>query len=272
MIVADESFFGPTLSDPEGFLAAFTSWYEQHPTVVDVVVDLASVRFVVEFAILFIMLKHTSSRGGRVHLARPQPAVRQLFELTRLAQVFGIEDSLEEAVAAAKRGQPVQLGTPPTAVDASGKPAGAAPAAVEPRPGAAPSPVNTDGPARTPGVLCEFHVRCELTERAGIITVVPGGSTHVRPTTPFVETVTPWLAAHPEVLHLVFDWHAVSAIDDAWSSIPVWLLRQVKPRGGEVTLVGTQPLVAQAMRRCHLDTPFRHAGSVDEALHSPSGS
>jgi anti-anti-sigma regulatory factor len=47
------------------------------------------------------MVAHKEARkvGGGVRVARPQPLVRQILEITKLTKLFGRYDSVEDALA-----------------------------------------------------------------------------------------------------------------------------------------------------------------------------
>ncbi len=68
--------------------------------VIKFVVDFDAVGFMDSSGLSAVItfLKHVRTYEGDVFLANLQPAVRRVFELTRLDQVFEICDSVEEAV------------------------------------------------------------------------------------------------------------------------------------------------------------------------------
>lgn len=67
-----------------------------------VVVDLADVPFVDSSGLgaLIAGLRTATRFGGDVRLARPQPEVRDVLELTRLTRLFELFDSVDAALAA----------------------------------------------------------------------------------------------------------------------------------------------------------------------------
>ena len=101
--VAGADFLSAGPSDAE-FCEAFSLWYDQHPELRYIVLDLDAPKFARDFAFLLVMCKRVSARGGRLLLARPQPGVRVSVELSRLNCVFDVWGSVEEAIAAAKAG------------------------------------------------------------------------------------------------------------------------------------------------------------------------
>ena len=65
-----------------------------------VVLDMSDLRFLDSsgLAALIAFLKDVDARGGQAALARLQPTVHRIFELTRLDQVFHLYSRLEEAL------------------------------------------------------------------------------------------------------------------------------------------------------------------------------
>ena len=70
---------------------------------VTLVLDLSEVRYLTSACLGAFMLAHKRTRklGGGVRVARPQPLVRQILEITKLTKLFGLYDSVEDAVSAA---------------------------------------------------------------------------------------------------------------------------------------------------------------------------
>jgi anti-anti-sigma factor len=70
--------------------------------VVRMVLDFAEVEFVTSACLGVLMAAHKLCRGagGWLHVARPQPLVRQILEITKLVRLFGIYDSVDEAATA----------------------------------------------------------------------------------------------------------------------------------------------------------------------------
>ena len=67
-----------------------------------IVVDFGETSFVTSACLGALMLAHKRARkiGGGVRVARPQPLVRQILEITKLTKLFGLHDSVEEAIGA----------------------------------------------------------------------------------------------------------------------------------------------------------------------------
>jgi anti-anti-sigma factor len=87
----------------ESFGNQFGTWFQSHPDVKHVVVDLVGVRFMDSSGLkaLIDIFKLVAERGGDMNLARPQPNVKMVLEITctnRSLRVFG---SVEEALHAA---------------------------------------------------------------------------------------------------------------------------------------------------------------------------
>jgi anti-anti-sigma factor len=87
----------------ESFGSQFGAWFESQPGVKHVVVDLGGVSFMDSSGLraLIGVFKLVAGRGGSLNLARPQPNVKMVLEITcanRWCHLFG---SLEEALHAA---------------------------------------------------------------------------------------------------------------------------------------------------------------------------
>jgi len=80
----------------------FKDWYLANASLKDVVVDMAQVSMVdsAGLGVLIALLKQVGERGGDLRLANIQKRVRMVFEITRTHRIFGIFDSVEEAVRA----------------------------------------------------------------------------------------------------------------------------------------------------------------------------
>lgn len=67
-----------------------------------IVLDMGEVPYVTSTCLGALMLAHKRARkaGGGLRVARPQPLVRQILEVTKLFKLFGVYDSVEEALAA----------------------------------------------------------------------------------------------------------------------------------------------------------------------------
>jgi len=70
-----------------------------------IVVDLAGVDFLdsTGLGVLLGGLKRTSAQGGALALARPEPQVRKVFEITRVNEILPLHDELDAAVAAVQQ-------------------------------------------------------------------------------------------------------------------------------------------------------------------------
>lgn len=66
-----------------------------------IVLDLGEMDFICSQALGVMISMHVSSRqhNGRLGLVNPQPAVRQLLEITRLTKLFEIYPTVEQALA-----------------------------------------------------------------------------------------------------------------------------------------------------------------------------
>ena len=69
---------------------------------VKIVIDLADVPYATSTCLGAMMVAHKRVRekGGYVRVARPQPLVRQILEITKLTKLFGCYASVEDALAA----------------------------------------------------------------------------------------------------------------------------------------------------------------------------
>ena len=67
-----------------------------------VVLDLGEMDFISSMGLGAIIVGHLRARrhNGEIRIARPQPAVVQLLETTRLTRLFGLYATVEEALAA----------------------------------------------------------------------------------------------------------------------------------------------------------------------------
>ena len=67
-----------------------------------VVLDLGEMDFIASMGLGAMIAGHLKARryNGEIRIARPQPAVMQLLETTRLTKLFPVFDSVEEAVQA----------------------------------------------------------------------------------------------------------------------------------------------------------------------------
>jgi anti-sigma B factor antagonist len=64
------------------------------------VIDLAETSFVTSACLGALMMAHKQARkvGGGLRVARPQPLVRQILEITKLTKLFGLYGSVDEAI------------------------------------------------------------------------------------------------------------------------------------------------------------------------------
>ena len=69
-----------------------------------VVVDLAGVDFLdsTGLGVLLGGLKRVRARGGALALARAEPQVRKVFDVTRVVEILPLHDELDDAVAAVR--------------------------------------------------------------------------------------------------------------------------------------------------------------------------
>lgn len=67
-----------------------------------IVLDLADVAFVTSMCLGALMMGHKRAKqlGAVMRVARPQPLVRQILEVTKLVKLFGIYDSVDAAIEA----------------------------------------------------------------------------------------------------------------------------------------------------------------------------
>jgi anti-sigma B factor antagonist len=65
------------------------------------VIDFTNVSHMSSSALgmLITLLKRTREKNGQLRLANIQPAIREVFDITRLTEVFHICDSVEDAMA-----------------------------------------------------------------------------------------------------------------------------------------------------------------------------
>jgi len=77
------------------------SWWDAHPELQHLVVDLAAVAFMDSSGLgaLIGMLKRAAARGGDVRLARPCSTVKAVLDITRANRIFAVCDTLEDALA-----------------------------------------------------------------------------------------------------------------------------------------------------------------------------
>ncbi len=82
------------------FGAQFGAWFESQPALKNLVVDLGSVSFMDSSGLraLIGVFKLVAGRGGSMSLARPQPNVKTVLEITCANRWFGLFSSIEEAL------------------------------------------------------------------------------------------------------------------------------------------------------------------------------
>lgn len=74
---------------------AITQWFDEHPEVKHVIVNLSGVGFIDSSGLSSLVkgLKRCRQNGGELYLCNLQQAVMIIFELTRLDKAFKIFDS-----------------------------------------------------------------------------------------------------------------------------------------------------------------------------------
>jgi anti-anti-sigma factor len=87
----------------DSFRNQFGAWFQGQPGVKQVVVDLGGVSFMDSSGLgaLIGIFKRVAERGGDMTLARPQPNVKTVLEITRTNRILRLVPSLEEALGAA---------------------------------------------------------------------------------------------------------------------------------------------------------------------------
>ena len=83
----------------DSFHNQFGGWFNSQPEVKLVVVDLGGVSFMDSrgLGVLISIFKRVAERGGEIRLARPQPAVKLVLEITRTSRILQTFATLEEA-------------------------------------------------------------------------------------------------------------------------------------------------------------------------------
>lgn len=84
----------------DAFRQQFLDWFSPNPHIRDMVVDLTDVAMIdsAGLGLLISFLKHVRERGGELRLCGIQKRVSLVFDITRTRQIFGIHDTLEEAL------------------------------------------------------------------------------------------------------------------------------------------------------------------------------
>ena len=84
----------------ESFRSQVSAWWDSHPELKLIVVDLAGVGFMDSSGLgaLIGLVKRAATRGGEVKLARAQPGVKLVLEMTRANKIFVICATLEAAL------------------------------------------------------------------------------------------------------------------------------------------------------------------------------
>ena len=87
----------------ESFRNQFGAWFQHQPDVKQVVLDLGGVSFMDSSGLgaLLANFKRVAERGGDMALARPQPNVKMVLEITRTNRILRVFGSVEEALRAA---------------------------------------------------------------------------------------------------------------------------------------------------------------------------
>lgn len=87
----------------ESFRNQFGAWFQSQPGVKQVVVDLGGVSFMDSSGLGAPIgtFKRVAERGGDMNLARPQPNVKTVLEITRTNRILRLFGSVEEALRAA---------------------------------------------------------------------------------------------------------------------------------------------------------------------------
>ena len=110
----------------------------------------------------------------------------------------------------------------------------------------------------------EFRLAIEVRDGIGVLTPsseLTGGNCDL-----CRQQLSAWLAAVPEVKHVVLDCAAVDQIDESGVSLLVWLLKRLAPRGGQLVLARMHRSLGQVLQLCRLHTLFRTSESVAAAL------
>ena len=87
----------------ESFGNQFGAWFQSHPGVKHLVVDLGGVSFMDSSGLraLIGVFKLVAERGGGMNLAHPQPNVKMVLEITCTNRSLPVFGSVEEALHAA---------------------------------------------------------------------------------------------------------------------------------------------------------------------------
>lgn len=88
---------------------AFSGWFDQHPDVSHVIVDLGGVGFIdsLGLSILVKGLKRCRQNQGDLHLCNMQQSILIIFELTHLNLAFNVFEDTEAARLAFRSVNPV---------------------------------------------------------------------------------------------------------------------------------------------------------------------
>jgi anti-anti-sigma factor len=91
----------------DSFKAQVTAWWNAHPELRRLVVDLHGVTAMDTSGLgaLICVLKLVATRGGEVRLARPRPKEKLVLEITRVNKILPVFDSVEAALTAPAAGQ-----------------------------------------------------------------------------------------------------------------------------------------------------------------------
>jgi anti-sigma B factor antagonist len=97
-LITPSGSFDATVAD--AFKTQVTAWWNAHPELELAVVDLGDVTFMASAGLgaLICLLKAVATRGGDLRLARPRSTERLLFQITRVNKIFGIYNTVAEAM------------------------------------------------------------------------------------------------------------------------------------------------------------------------------
>ena len=87
-------------ANTDSFRNQFNTWFQSQSALKDVIVDMGTVTFMDSsgLGVLISAFKRISERGGVMHLARPQPNVKMVLEITRTNRLLKLCNSVEEAL------------------------------------------------------------------------------------------------------------------------------------------------------------------------------
>jgi anti-sigma B factor antagonist len=102
MVVVDHVLTAATV---DTFREQLLKWQAVECDVQDYVIDMSKVDFMdsAGLGVLIAVLKRVTERGGDMKIACLQKKPRMVFEITRAYKVFGIYDTVDEALSACRR-------------------------------------------------------------------------------------------------------------------------------------------------------------------------